>query len=354
MAQNEENNVSLLAKWLPSEGKADHDHYVLLRNHLNVSPRQYRKVVTRLRSEIDVVEQKMCENNWTDIEYSEVPSQAINIYRRAFERHDPQGFKDWVDDVYDEDQEDEEVKANAIYPHQITDRFIGDMWGGFQVMSDDERRMLQAQWDNLPDYIPDGRNILPVCDTSGSMTRDHAINVSLGLGLYISERNGGPFEDYVATFSQSPDFVKIESDGLDDRVQELEGINWGSNTDFESLIRGLLKLAVRHNVDEEFMPETVLVLSDMQFDRCVREPDDSAYEMFEREYKEAGYELPNIVFWNLRDSSGNPVKFSSQGTALVSGFSPSILENVLEGGNLTPISIVMETINDERYDPVTL
>lgn len=356
MSQDQENNISLLAKWLPSEGKADHDHYVLVRDHLDLTPREYRKLTTRLRSEIGVVEQKMCANEWDEIDFDQVPSQAINIYRNAFEDHTPLQFKNWIDSVYDEDS-DEEVNADAIYPHQITDRFMGrGMWGGGirTDMSEDEERMLQAQWNNLPDHIPEGRNILPVCDTSGSMTQDHAINVSLGLGLYISERNKGPFKDQIVTFSGSPEFVEIESDDLKNRLRELENISWGSNTDFEKTVHTLLKIANRYDVDPDVMPETILVLSDMQFDRCAREPSDSAMEMLEREYNEAGYELPNLVFWNLRDSSGQPVKFSDRGTALVSGFSPSILENVLEGENLTPISIAMNTINSDRYQEVTL
>ena len=95
----------------------------------------------------------------------------------------------------------------------------------------------------------------------------------------------------------------------------------------------------------------ILILSDMQFDQCTRY-DDSAMEMIARKYAEAGYNVPNIVFWNLNAADNVPVKFNEKGVALVSGFSPSIVKGILAADldNFTPEAIMLKTIMSERYD----
>lgn len=347
-----EDEDALAAKWAPREGKSDHDYYVALRDHMGLSPKKYRKLVVSLS---DTVEDKMCNNAWGEIDFSEVPSQAINIYRNAFHEHEGDRFEDWVDSLYDEES-DSEIKADAIYPHEIVQKFLNSNVGfgrNRTTLDKKERDMLQAQWNELPDFMPKGQKAIPVCDVSGSMT-GLPMEVSVSLGLYISERNEGPFEDQVITFSGNPKFFKITGDTLKDRVTQLEGMEWGANTDLEKTVKLVLDQATKHDVDEEKMPNTIIILSDMQFDRATQEPGDTALEMIERMYNDAGYDVPNIVFWNLRDSNGKPVKFTDSGVALVSGFSPSILERVLEGKNLTPISIVMDTVNSERYQDITL
>ncbi len=97
------------------------------------------------------------------------------------------------------------------------------------------------------------------------------------------------------------------------------------------------------------MPKTLLILSDMQFDQCAKF-DDSAYEMIQRKYEAAGYAMPNIVFWNLRATDNVPVKFDQRGTALVSGFSPSVMKGVLSGAAMTPEAIMRATVDVPRYN----
>ena len=110
-----------------------------------------------------------------------------------------------------------------------------------------------------------------------------------------------------------------------------------------------LESAKANNVPGEEMPKNVLILSDMQFDLCVTH-DDSAIEMIARKYENAGYNMPKVVFWNLRDAGNVPVKFDASGVALVSGFSPAIMKSILAGKEFTPEAIMMDTIMNSRYD----
>ncbi len=82
----------------------------------------------------------------------------------------------------------------------------------------------------------------------------------------------------------------------------------------------------------------------------------TAQEMFERMYAEAGYRMPKIVYWNIQSRGDNnkPVQFDKNGTALVSGFSPALLTNLLAGKDMTPMSMMMDVIGSERYASVTI
>jgi len=92
-------------------------------------------------------------------------------------------------------------------------------------------------------------------------------------------------------------------------------------------------------------------MSDMQFNMCVRN-DDSAMQMIERKYQNAGYAVPKVVFWNLNAAYGNaPISFDKKGAALVSGFSPAIVKPLLAGDleSFTPENIMLQTIMQDRY-----
>jgi hypothetical protein len=357
-----ESGDSLAAKWAPSEGKSDHDMFTDLRDHMFDSgsvgnrSKRYRKLVSGLR---DVVEQDMCEENWDSIDYESVPSQAIRKYRNAFVRNDEDRFEAYLDDVLDEST-DTKMSAGAIFPHEIVKPILQsrNAFGSGSSIGDKELKQLEGQWKNLPVWMED--NVLSVVDVSGSMTASYnsnsstrPIDVAIGLGLYTAEHNTGPFQNRVVTFSENPSFVEIGGSNLRDRVESLNEISWGMNTNISAMFESLLSFAKSRNVPENQMPETILVMSDMQFDSYnIDGRSVSAMNMVREKYEKAGYEAPNIVFWNLDDSGNNPVRFSESGAALVSGFSPSIMKNILSGQNITPIQITLNTIMDDRYDMV--
>jgi hypothetical protein len=113
----------------------------------------------------------------------------------------------------------------------------------------------------------------------------------------------------------------------------------------------VLNQAVKFSLAKESMPKYIIILSDMQFDQCITNPNDNAYQMLSRMYNDAGYTLPNIIFWNLRTSFGVPVKFDQRGTALISGYSPSIVTSLLNG-ELNPEIIMKNALLSERYEQI--
>lgn len=109
------------------------------------------------------------------------------------------------------------------------------------------------------------------------------------------------------------------------------------------------------------MPTKLLIISDMHFNqiqsswRNSMPIENTNFEEIERKYKEAGYERPGIVFWNVNGDAGNiPVTLRDKNIALISGYSPAIIQSVMKGEFLNPIQVMLVTVNSERYSKIKI
>ena len=83
----------------------------------------------------------------------------------------------------------------------------------------------------------------------------------------------------------------------------------------------------------------------MEFDSCA---EGTAYEAIEEMYAKSGYRKPNLVFWNVQSRNMNvPVRYDENGTAMVSGCSPTVFKTVMEGK--TPYEVMLDVLNGFRY-----
>ena len=341
----------LCAKWMPRQG----DVAVKLRKHLGWTPKFYRKRLVELTK---VVETQMCANDWDNINFNHVPSVASGRYKKAFSRH-TEKYKEWTAALVSTDpkiKETVKVNAGAVYPYDVLKGVITTY--GFALNRDNLDHVL-AQWEALPNYVGDA-NILPLVDVSGSMTSKAGgyqskstvtcLDVAVSLGLYLADKNKGKFKDTFLTFSSQPQLLRLQGNILE-KIKQMVTSKWEMSTNLHAALDKILQVARNGNVPQEEMPGALLILSDMQFDQCTR-LDDSAMEMIARKYAEAGYAMPNIVFWNLNANDNVPVKYDTRGAALVSGFSPSIVKAVLQAemDNFTPEAIMLQTIMNPRYD----
>ena len=64
-----------------------------------MNSKEYRKLLSKLRNKIYIVESKITQGKWELIDYSEIPSRAMNLYSKAFMKHDPEGFTKYLNDV---------------------------------------------------------------------------------------------------------------------------------------------------------------------------------------------------------------------------------------------------------------
>ena len=334
----------LAAKWTPRKGTVANE----LRAFFGMTPKQYRKTLVGLTK---VVETQMCAKDWDNINFSHVPSNAARIYKKAFNRNTTK-FAEYVAKLVSGDKS-VKVNANAIFPHDVL-KGVTSAYGPRNLDSA-ELDHITAQWDALPNYVGDA-SILPIVDVSGSMTCPAGKNtnvtcmdISVSLGLYLADKNKGAFKDTFLTFSDKPELLTLKGNIIQ-KVDQMVKSEWAMSTNLHAAFSKILKVAINGSVPQSDMPKMLLILSDMQFNACVHH-DDSAMQMIERKYKDAGYEVPQIVFWNLNSSDNVPVKADKSGAALVSGFSPAIMTSLLAANpaEFTPEGIMMQCIMHYRY-----
>jgi hypothetical protein len=325
----------LCAKWMPRKG----EEAALLRKDLGMTPRGYRKLLVSLTN---VVETQMCAKNWNSIDFSKIPSLAAARYKNAFLKNAGDTYRVYLSKLASGD-ESVKVNAGAVYPYDVVKN----------ISSGKGLELIRAQWEALPNYVGD-RNILPVVDVSGSMHASvggnknlMAIDVAVSLGMYLADKNAGKFKDCFLTFSESSKLVRLRGD-IVSKYHQISSSEWGMSTNLHSAFTEILRVATESSVPQEEMPEAVLILSDMQFNQCVRH-DDRALDMIRRKYEEAGYTMPNVVFWNLVAHDNAPAKFNEKGVALISGFSPAIMKSVLAGKMLSPRDVMLEAVMQDRY-----
>jgi hypothetical protein len=194
-------------------------------------------------------------------------------------------------------------------------------------------------------------NGLVVADVSGSMEGE-PMAVAISLAMYIAERNESKvWKNKFITFSEEPKLQEIVGNTIGNRISNLFQASWGYNTDLIKVFKVILSAAVGNKVKPDDMPQTLIIVSDMQFDQACHSNKRTNFEQIKKLYNQSGYELPQIVFWNVRSSANVPIKYDDNGTCLVSGCSPSNLRTVL-GENINPIDVMMETVYSNRYNPI--
>lgn len=346
--------ISLAAKWVPSEGsKWDRKLHSTekLAEILQISPRNLRReYLTPLRSYLNVVEKYMCHREWEKIDYNRVPGVAMHRLKKAFARNDEARFNEWKR-ALEEGRPDAKVNAKVLFAHDLVKSYLA-----YCSVKDP---VTEAQWKILRDETAKlgnfGRSLV-ISDVSGSMTCNNMIPlcVSVALGIMISSLTAEPFRNKIITFSEQPTFHDVQGNSLFEQVQNVRHMNWGMTTNFRAVFDLILTKARKFGVHPESMPERIYVLSDMQFDAADGSNFRTNYDMIRQKYARYGYDAPEIVFWNL---NGNTLDFpvgdaQAQGVALVSGFTTSILKALLNGKDLSPVTVLGDALDCPRYDPI--
>ena len=92
----------------------------------------------------------------------------------------------------------------------------------------------------------------------------------------------------------------------------------------------------------------------MEFDRCSN-PDWTFYDTMKAKYQSFGYELPNIVFWNVNSIKNTyQASFDRKGVQLASGSSATVFASLTEGKDMTPYDYMCSVLNAKRYAPISV
>lgn len=376
--------ISLCAKWAPSTDRFHDRHTFVVSSiaeilhpasefglgpdvsesedrevYLRHAREAYRKDLSALRAHLDVVERHISAGTFSKIHYERLPSAAMNNYTVLFAKKDEARFDKYLDDVA---RGSTQISGATLMPSSLVQALLRPEPAKTEKLGEKiaevVAKVADAQWKTLVQRIRDSGtlpNCIAVCDVSLSMScptfpdKTCPMDSAIALSLLVSEVAAPPFDGIFITFSAEPKVVQVDvSLRLAEKVRAMSGAEAGFNTDFVAVFeRLILPMAKKNELKQEDMVKRVFVFSDMQFDEASRSKDrwDTSYERIEKGYREAGYEMPELIFWNLAgndtsgDSGGNdptapkPVNSDQPGTAMVSGYSPAMLKVFLDGGS---------------------
>lgn len=413
--------VSLCGKWAPSQDHF-HDRHTFIASsiaellypreslaaagprlapdadretYLRHARERYRRDLSALRAHLGIVERDMTAGTFDRIRYERLPSLAMSKHCGTFIAKDEERFEAYVDRVAQGKarisgatllpstlvrrvRESFSDKASSPSPQALVRRRVCDL----------EARVADGQWRTLVQRIRDSGSLassIAVCDTSGSMTSpifpdgSRPIDSALGLSLLVAEVTEPPFGGAFITFSEVPTVQKIDvSQSLRQKLRDMEDSAWGLSTDFVRVFEGLiLPMAVENKLPPEDMVRRVFVFSDMHFDGAQggaghygqdKQPErwSSSYERIKRKFAAAGYDVPELVFWNLAGGRAGyhgqddgvapkPVAAPEDGTSLVSGYSQGMLKVFLDNGSFQDADSDDDAVvvggGTERTDP---
>lgn len=395
--------LSLLAKWLPREKATTYKglaHKIASIFYVrDTSDRKrmirYRKDVSMLNRALKTIEINMCDGSWADIKPEEVPGRCLKLHTKAFlnemlkkknvadlhklrypDREDRMTCREHFQ-TFSKDLSEGKAKAhgaNTVMPHELLKKILN-----CDSTSTDEFAINQGQWDSIREETLKCGGLgkaIAMCDFSGSMSGIPK-EVSLALGILISEVTHKDFRDHILSFDSEPKWHSFAGmSTLKEKVLSISGsLGQGLSTDFYKACMCILDKMVKHRIPVGDEPEDLIVLTDMGFDSTISNYTStyikipsrrwiSQIELIRNTFKEAGEALwgtgngwtpPRIVIWNLRaEYKDFHAKADQEGVVQLSGWSPSMLKALQTNGVkvATPYMGLRATLDDERYDPV--
>lgn len=292
----------------------------------------------------------ICRGLYNDINWNTVPGKALlNLVSGKFLKNHN------LTDEYIKWLKTQPVAKFNGYPFELGRKVRSYTNGGPDLAT---KITIDKQFDGLiatakKDGRPIEGNVLCGLDTSGSMTwvtLDDAgtmpYDVCLSLGIYFSELNEGAFHNVVADFSDRSTLRTLSGTFTDKWNYLQHNCNgWGS-TNFQSLVDLIVETRKNNpKIPIEDYPQTLLVVSDMQFNptdrysntRGSRQSEQTNYQaaidklsaVFPKEYVDNF----KIIWWYCasRTTSDFPSTMDDAGTYMVSGFDGAIISFLLGG-----------------------
>lgn len=361
---NDGKPISLLAKWLKSVDTSSKESKVLGRltaEKLNLVNDKtdwkkytpYRFYMSAMRSYLKVVEKKMCYNDWGEIKYDEVPSRAMKIYGDAFSKHDEERYNEFLNKV---STGEAKINASTLYPYDLVRKYWTSI-GWNRRLVNSENGTVEALWSNLPNYVAPGTNAIVIADTSGSMNSNSdgkPMDSALGLAIYFAEHNTGAYHNLWMNFSSMPSWQKLKGKSLLQKLRSINFDNWDGSTNLNAAFDLILETALKNNVTPDEMPKSIIVISDMEIDRCGNRQW-TFYDHMKAKFATYGYEIPSVIFWNV--NSRHDVFHADsdrKGVILCSGNSTTTFRSLINSVGMTPVEYMMSVLNSKRYEEVAI
>ncbi|CAH9051996.1 unnamed protein product [Cuscuta epithymum] len=240
---------------------------------------------------------------------------------------------------------------DILLPHQIAK----------SLSNDHEGALADLRWNRMVNELSSNgvkklKNCLSVCDVSFALDWQEmpaaSLEACLALGVLVSELSEEPWKGKLITFSEKPLLHTIKGNNILCNVDFVKNMEIEYTKDFQKVIDMILEVAVNGNLREDQMIKRLFVFSDMEFNETPSFTPETDYQAMERKFREKGYWncVPEIVFWNLKDSKSTPVLGNQKGVALVSGYSHNVLKVFLEKELIShPLAVMEFAISGDEY-----
>lgn len=333
-------NPSLLAKWLPSHRTHGVKNEIAknIIKKLGTTEEEYRKTLSAIRKKLNLIENNLSRKDYSSIDFEKVPTKAMLKYRACFNRN---CFDEYIKYLGEVNNGTKKINTNGLFCYEIVRNIL--------LRLPVDVSLFDVMWKNQKDFLKGyNKNIMVIADTSGSMTQYDCLPLanSIGLAIYIAERNTGAFKNHFITFSENPKMHEIIGNNIYDKVHNIEFEI--ANTDIDKVFELLLNTAIQNNSSQDEMPSHLIIISDMEFDQGVYSKEGTNFTGWKNAFEEKGYKLPQIIFWNVAGNTmGVPTTKFDNDVAMISGFSTAILENLLTLDKYDPSMVMLKTL--EKY-----
>lgn len=286
----------------------------------------------------------ICKGLYSKLNWGVIPGKALlNLVSGKFiERHE------LVDSYFNWVNKQDTIKFNG-YPYELG-RKVETKRCKLNLV---EKLTIDKQFDAListakKDNGAINGNVLCALDTSASMgwdtldkTGTTPFHVCISLGIYFSELNTGAFHNTVAMFDSTTTLKTLTGKTFTDKWNEIcrSETAFGS-TNFQSVIDCLIETRTNNpDIPLEDYPETLLVVSDMQFNSTVDKKSnyECAMDKLRSVFPEDFVKNFKIIWWNCtsRQTNDFPSTMENSGTYFFSGFDGSVISFLLGGETAT-------------------
>ena len=336
----ESTHPSLLAKWLPSHrthGVKNEIAKILIKR-LGITEEEYRKALSSIRKRLNLIESKLTNKDYSSINFETVPTKAMLKYKECFNKNCFEEYSKYLAEVKNGTKK---INTTGLFCYEIVRNIL--------LRLPIDVNLFDVMWRNQKDFLNGyDRNIMVIADTSGSMQDYDCLPLanSIGLAIYIAERNTGAFKNHFITFSENPQMQEIVGKDIYDKVYNIKFEI--ANTDIDKVFELLLNTAIQNNSSQDEMPSHLIIISDMEFDQGVYSRYGTNFLGWKNAFESKGYKLPQIIFWNVAGNTmGVPTTKFDNDVAMISGFSTTILENLLTIDKYNPSMVMLKTL--EKY-----
>lgn len=382
------NKISLLAKWIPREKSKkfgwlfcylayDYFNYYIqsaknlysLYNAKNKCKSNYRTMISYLNAKIGTLERLQCSHQWSSINFNNITSLALHNQKKAFLKDDGdedrkncrENFKNYILNT-----NHQRIKINC--KHIGMNNFTKNACNLLNELKKKnetenwelEKDFLNQQWKENSLSTNDLGYIIPIIDISSSMLGD-PLDAAIALGIRVAEKSS--LGKRIIILGSSATCVNLEDKTtFVEMVQEIRknelGINSNLYSGLDLIVDAILETKMEpsqvHNL-------SIIIFSDMQVDSLNSIYQTSLFEKIKEKFVNAGirlhkkpFNVPHLIFWNLRSTNGFPCLSRENNTTMLSGYSSTLLNRLSKQGlnilgEKNPWFSLQEILNNKRY-----